>query len=82
MEKPARGHSAPLFEEVVEEAVGGEPQLITRRGREAVMVVSVEEYERLRGGRTVLDALRELGDMGDVTFERVHDAPREVALED
>lgn len=69
------------FSQVVEEAVGGEPQLITRRGREAVVVLGVREYERLRGGRSVLDALRELGDMSGVEFERIHDAPREVDLD-
>jgi prevent-host-death family protein len=33
--------------EVVDRAMGGEPQIITRRGEEAVVVVSADEYRRL-----------------------------------
>lgn len=36
------------FSAVVAAAVAGEPQRVTRRGRPAVVVVAVEEYERLR----------------------------------
>ena len=33
---------------VVDAAVAGEPQRVTRRGKPAVVVMAVEEYERLR----------------------------------
>lgn len=36
------------FSAVVEAAVSGEPQRVTRRGRPAVVVLAVDEYERLR----------------------------------
>lgn len=36
------------FSAVVAAAVAGEPQRVTRRGRPAVVVVAVAEYERLR----------------------------------
>jgi prevent-host-death family protein len=36
------------FSAVVAAAVAGEPQRVTRRGRPAVVVVAVQEYERLR----------------------------------
>ena len=36
------------FSAVVEAALGGEPQRVTRRGRPAVVVLAVEEYDRLR----------------------------------
>lgn len=36
------------FSAVVDAALEGEPQRVTRRGKPAVMVVAVEEYERLR----------------------------------
>ena len=36
------------FSAVVEAALGGEPQRVTRRGRPAVVVLAVDEYERLR----------------------------------
>lgn len=35
------------FSAVVEAALAGEPQRVTRRGRPAVVVLAVEEYERL-----------------------------------
>ena len=37
------------FSAVVEAALAGEPQRVSRRGRPAVVVLSAEEYERLRG---------------------------------
>jgi len=36
------------FSAVVEAAQRGEPQLVTKRGVPAVVVISAEEYERLR----------------------------------
>ena len=36
------------FSAVVEAALAGAPQRVTRRGLPAVVVLSVEEYERLR----------------------------------
>ncbi len=39
------------FSAVVDAALAGEPQRDTRRGHPAVIVVAVEEYERLRKGK-------------------------------
>ena len=36
------------FSAVVNAALDGDPQLVTRRGRPAVVVLAAEEYERLR----------------------------------
>ena len=36
------------FSTVVEAALAGDPQRVTRRGKPAVVVLAVEEYERLR----------------------------------
>jgi prevent-host-death family protein len=36
------------FSNVVDAALAGEPQTVTRRGRPAVVVVAAEEYARLR----------------------------------
>ena len=38
------------FSQVVEAALQGEPQHVTRRGREAVVVLSEESYRALRKG--------------------------------
>jgi prevent-host-death family protein len=35
------------FSEVVEQALTGEVQVVTRRGRPAVVVIPYEEYERI-----------------------------------
>jgi prevent-host-death family protein len=58
------------------------PQTITRRGHDAVVVVSAEEWERKTKRTNNLaeffaeSPLRK----ADVQFERVKDGPREVAL--
>ena len=36
------------FSAVVDAALAGSPQCVTRRGKPAVVVLAVEEYERLR----------------------------------
>ena len=36
------------FSAVVDAAIAGEPQEVTRRGKPAVMIVAIDEYERLR----------------------------------
>jgi prevent-host-death family protein len=47
------------FSEVVERALGGEPQAVTRRGRPAVVVLDWATYTRLRGKEaSLLEALR------------------------
>jgi len=40
------------FSAVVAGAESGEPQLVTKRGRPAVVVLSIEEYQRLCGQRS------------------------------
>ena len=47
------------FSEVVERALKGEPQLVLRRGKKAVVVLDWETYARLTGEEaSVLEALR------------------------
>ncbi|MGC8904757.1 type II toxin-antitoxin system prevent-host-death family antitoxin [Thermus sp.] len=47
------------FSEVVERALKGEPQLVLRRGKKAVVVLDWETYARLVGEETsALEALR------------------------
>jgi antitoxin Phd len=47
------------FSEVVRRAVAHEPQRVTRNGRDAVVVVSAEDYERLVAPRSLVAFLRE-----------------------
>jgi len=44
------------FSEVVEEAMKSGPQLITKRGAEAVILLSYEDYRRLTVARRKLSA--------------------------
>jgi prevent-host-death family protein len=47
------------FSELVEEALRSGPQVVTRRGKRAVVVLSWEAYARLAGRETrLLEALR------------------------
>jgi prevent-host-death family protein len=60
------------FSEVVRKAKTEGPQKITVHGREAVVVLSVEEYRRIRGEPTgqVLIDLMQNSPLGDIEFER------------
>ena len=60
------------FSEVVRKAKTEGPQRITVHGREEVIVVSVEEYRRVKGERTgaaLVELLRE-SPLRDVDFDR------------
>ena len=63
------------FSAVVNAALAGDPQWVTRRGEPAVVVLSVEEYERLRrlekaNAPTLADMLLAMP-QDDQEFERV-----------
>jgi prevent-host-death family protein len=60
------------FSEVVRKAKTEGPQRITVHGREEVVVVSVEEYRRVKGERTgaaLVEVLRD-SPLRDVDFDR------------
>ena len=68
------------FSAVVNAALDGDPQLVTRRGQPAVVVIAVAEYERLRRGEpdntptrttpTFVEHLLAIPQGGDFDFER------------
>lgn len=74
--------------EVVRRALGHEPQLVTRGGRDAVVVLAREDYERLVAPTSMLDFLRESpaaramadGELPENAFDRRPDFPRPVDL--
>ena len=72
------------FSAVVDAALAGAPQRVTRRGKPAVVVVSVEEYERLRNlERAQAPSLAELLlaiPQDDGEFERLPLEPRSIDL--
>ena len=67
--------------EVIEHAQTEGPQIITRNGRVAAVMVSAEEWERKtkrKGNLAEFFAASPLRDSG-VTIERIQDAPREIS---
>ena len=75
------------FSALVNAALAGEPQRVTRRGQPAVIVIAVEEYERLRqaekaGVPDFIDHLLAIPQAPDDAFElptRTRDfRPREI----
>ena len=70
------------FSRVVREALAGYPQRVTRGGRDAVVVVSAEEYDRLTRPQVhLLDFLR-ASPLAQVELEldRSRDLGRDVEL--
>jgi prevent-host-death family protein len=70
------------FSELVQRALDEGPQVVTRRGEEAVVVIGAEEYRRLTGRipdfKEFLLSAPDLSDLGLDTDER--DLPRDVDL--
>lgn len=69
------------FSAVVEAALGGEPQHVTRRGKPAVVVVSQAQYDRLQkaaggAGTSFTDHLLEFPEGPEIARAEV--APRDV----
>lgn len=70
------------FSRVVREALAGEPQRVTRGGRDAVVVVAAEEYERLTRPALGLVEFLSRSPLADVELdlERPRDFGREIDL--
>ncbi|PZA05986.1 MULTISPECIES: type II toxin-antitoxin system Phd/YefM family antitoxin [unclassified Meiothermus] len=65
------------FSEVVERALKGEPQTVTRRGRPAVVVLDWATYTRLRGKDvSLLEALRPSEPLSDEEAEALANRPQ------
>lgn len=70
------------FSRVVREALAGEPQRVTRGGRDAVVVLAAEEYERLTRPTLGLVEFLSRSPLADVDLdlERSRDFGREIDL--
>lgn len=69
------------FSELVERARREGPQVVTKHGKEAVVVVSVEEYRRLRGnGPSLVEFIRTAPDLDVLELQRATDRGRDVEL--
>ena len=70
------------FSELVDRALSEGPQLVTRKGRKAVVVVSVEEWERRskhKGNLAEFFAASPLRGAA-IKIERLKDRPRDIEL--
>jgi antitoxin Phd len=69
------------FSELVERARREGPQFVTKHGKAAVVVVSEEDYRRLRSDdRGLVDFIRQAPDFDLLELERASDVGREVPL--
>ena len=69
------------FSELVERARRDGPQVVTKHGKEAVVVVSMEEYQRLRGGGpNLVEFIRSAPDFDALDLRRAADRGRDVDL--
>ncbi len=74
------------FSEVVRRALAHEPQRVTRHGRDAVVVMSGEDYDRLAApAQNLLDFLQasplaQAQAEQELSFERDRDVGREIAF--
>ena len=68
------------FSEVVNQALEHGPQTVTRRGRNAVVVIAVADFKRTQGAGRLRDFLRRGPFLDGVTLERDRSVPREVDL--
>ena len=70
------------FSELVDKALAQGPQLVTRRGEDVVVVISKEEYRRLRSTESSLvDFFRSSPMVGvELDLERDKTLPRDVEL--
>ena len=70
------------FSKVVDDALKNGPQYVTRRGMDAVVIVSVQEFEELASNKPsfkdFLLSCPKLDD--DFEFERQKDFPRSIEL--
>ncbi len=68
------------FSQVVEQALHDGPQIVTRRGKEVVVVLSTEEWQTLRGDRPSLKQALRAAPLGGLDLTRDPDVGRDIEL--
>ena len=66
--------------ELIQHAQAEGPQRITKHGKTAVVVLDIDEYDRLKRGRESIVEFFRRSPLGDVLLERDKDIPRQVDL--
>lgn len=70
------------FSNLVEKAKNFGPQIVTKHGEEAVVVLSVAEYKRLVKPKMNIVKFFQKSPLSDydIDFERTNELPREISL--
>jgi prevent-host-death family protein len=69
------------FSEIVDRTLKEGPQMVTRRGEEAVVILAADEYRRLTGQTPrLMDCLLNAPRGEALVFERSPEAIRDIAL--
>ena len=73
------------FSEVVRRALAHEPQRVTRSGRDAVVILSAEDYEQMAAPGSLVEFMRRspLADAfasGELELDRPSDTGRDIVL--
>ena len=69
------------FSELVERARHEGPQVVTKHGKDAVVIVAAEDYRRLRGtGPGLLEFIRSAPEFDALELDRASDRGRHIEL--
>ena len=70
------------FSQLVEDAMNSAPQIVTKHGNKAVVVLSFEEYTKITKPKTDLVTFLRESPLADVTLKmtRSKDIPRDIGL--
>lgn len=68
------------FSELVDRALAEGPQLVTRRGAEAVVVIAAPEFRRMYSGLSLREVLRNAPRGEPLDLERSAEPVREIEL--
>jgi antitoxin Phd len=68
------------FSEVVDKAISSGPQEVTRHGKKTAVVLSFEEYKRLKGRKETLVEFFRRSPLRTIDLKRLKDLPRDILL--
>jgi prevent-host-death family protein len=68
------------FSEVVDKAISSGPQEVTRRGKKTAVVLSFEDYKKLKGRKETLVEFFRHSPLRKIDLKRRKDLPRDAPL--
>jgi prevent-host-death family protein len=68
------------FSELVQKAIDEGPQTVTRHGKDAVVVLSAEQFELMKKRQISLKEVLAMMSLEELDLERNKDLPREIDL--